>query len=315
MDFKETILGILETLKGREEFNNEVWKVRAYTTAIKNLKKKESIKTIEDIDGVAGVGKKIKARIVEILETGELAQARNINTTGFTALTELTGVHGIGTVKAKDLIEKHGITSVEQLTERQDLLNDQQKIGLKHYDDLKKRIPYSEMEKHLVYLKTVIDVPFEIVGSFRRKNKTSGDIDVLICSSDKSVLSRVIEACTKDKYIVDSLALGPKKFMGVVKAKRCKTCRRIDILLCPPLEYPFALLYFTGSAEFNQKMRAWVATNRNMSLSEHGFKDQSSGVALKMASIQSEEDIFKHLKLRYIPPEKRTPGATLSPVE
>ena len=31
--------------------------------------------------------------------------------------------------------------------------------------------------------------------------------------------------------------------------------RRIDIMYTSPEEYPFAVLYFTGSAEFNVKMR------------------------------------------------------------
>ena len=43
--------------------------------------------------------------------------------------------------------------------------------------------------------------------------------------------------------------------------------RRIDIMYTTPDQYPFAILYFTGSSEFNQKMRAEML-ERGMTLNE-----------------------------------------------
>ena len=63
-----------------------------------------------------------------------------------------------------------------------------------------------------------------------------------------------IDKLQESNYIVDDLARGPKKYNGLCKYNR-NPCRRIDIMYTKPEEYPFAILYFTGSMEFNAKMR------------------------------------------------------------
>ena len=78
---------------------------------------------------------------------------------------------------------KKGLTTIAQLRERQDeLLNDVQKKGLRHYEDILKRIPSSEVaEYEKVFRRAFNKVKqdgdeFEMLGSYRRGNKTSGDI-------------------------------------------------------------------------------------------------------------------------------------------
>jgi DNA polymerase/3'-5' exonuclease PolX len=80
--------------------------------------------------------------------------------------------------------------------------------------------------------------------------------------------------------------------------------RRIDILLTDPSNYYFALLYFTGSYNFNIYMRK-IALSKGLSLSEYGFKDSKGNLIDTTDSIHSEEDIFKYLELPYTPPHKR----------
>ena len=75
---------------------------------------------------------------------------------------------------------KHDIKTISQLRDHQDLLNDKQKIGLKYYDDILKRIPRSEIEQYERELHTIftdMNIPsstFEIVGSYRRGLPDSG---------------------------------------------------------------------------------------------------------------------------------------------
>ena len=89
-----------------------------------------------------------------------------------------------------------------------------------------------------------------IAGSYRRKKKDSGDIDILLRAEDQSVYEKFIERLIKDKYICETLAHGQKKFMGLSNINPSKfSNRRIDIMYTSPEEYPFAVLYFTGSAE------------------------------------------------------------------
>ena len=76
----------------------------------------------------------------------------------------------------------------------------------------------------------------------------------------------------------------------------------MDILITSQEEYPFALLYFTGSKEFNIEFRK-NAREHKVVLNEHGiFDDKSTRINL---DIRSEADIFNYFNLPYINPKYR----------
>ena len=85
--------------------------------------------------------------------------------------------------------------------------------------------------------------------------------------------------------------------------------RRIDIKVYAPEEYPFALLYFTGSGYFNRSMRWWSKKKFNeMSLGDKGFRLVSGAAESKVTHTKpflEERDIFEYLKLAYVAPEDR----------
>ena len=82
-----------------------------------------------------------------------------------------------------------------------------------------------------------------------------------------------------------------------------KSVIRLDIIIVPYSSYYTALMHFTGSAVFNQKMRLH-AKSMNMKLSEYGLYKHINKKDVKL-EINSENDIFDTLLLKYIPPEKR----------
>ena len=104
-----------------------------------------------------------------------------------------TNVYGIGPKKAEEL-EKSGLTSIDDLVKASyndsKLLNEKQKIGLKYYKDINARIPRSEITKFEQILTKQVTpdtkLKFEIVGSYRRGAKDSGDIDVIFTTTDPS---------------------------------------------------------------------------------------------------------------------------------
>lgn len=138
----------------------------------------------------------------------------------------------------------------------------------------------------------------DIVGSYRRGEESSGDIDVLLKSSNAEDCLNVVNKLKELKYITDTLALGDKKFMGVCKIGENKY-RRLDILLTPEDQYGYAMLYFTGSMKFNIAVRK-RALERGYSLNEHGFTP-SEGVPL----LKTEEEILNFLGIKMIDPKKR----------
>ena len=97
-----------------------------------------------------------------------------------------------------------------------------------------------------------------------------------------------------------TLAQGPTKFMGIVRLSDNYYGHRIDIRLVPAENYPFALLYFTGSQKFNILMRN-VAISMGLKLNEYTLSDSKG----KNYKANSEEDIFKILNLKYVAPKDR----------
>jgi DNA polymerase (family 10) len=138
--------------------------------------------------------------------------------------------------------------------------------------------------------------------------RTKASTRVPPVSEDIGEFQGVVAELQKTKYITDVLALGDKKCMAVVKLPRCRTHRRLDILLTPPSEYPYALLYFTGSQEFNIGMRTH-ALSRGYTLNEHGMKPlllDGNNKNPTAGDIKEERDIFTYLKLGFVRPEDRT---------
>lgn len=102
-------------------------------------------------------------------------------------------------------------------------------IFLRYFEDFEERIPKKEIEQIEKIMKDAImklsnEYIVTICGSYRRGKKESGDIDVLLThptytSKEKEskkkvlILRNVVECLEKKKLIVDTLSLGPTKFM------------------------------------------------------------------------------------------------------
>ena len=320
MDHKANILEALSKLQKKETAEKQVWKARAYSNAIKEIKTIDYIHTIDDVKNVKGIGKKITDKIQEIIDTGRLQQAENVNANPkYSAITDLTRVHAIGPSKAKELVEVYDIQCIDDLKEHTELLNSKQKMGLKYLDDFELRIPRKEMEKHEAFLRDAIPdtLCVQVVGSYRRGAKDSGDIDVLITSAnDNSVLNEedllktIVKQLEKAKYCVDTFALGDKKYLGVCKIKYGRHYRRLDLLITQRHEFPFAQLYFTGSQAFNVEMRNF-ALSKGYSLSEYGLKyvsGEKKGEFIE-TKFTTEESVFEFLGLHFVPPNERAAKA------
>ena len=312
----------LKILADYERINNEPFKVKAYEKVIDSIELYDkNIETLEDIKLLKGVGKKIEDKLIEFINTGNITEVDNaLNDPKYILGSKLKDIYGVGPAKITELMTK--VKDFEELREHPELLNDKQRLGLKYYDDMRIRIPIAEGRKHYKFVKKILDslykgdgagAEFEFVGSFRRKNKDMGDIDILIKNRPGLVIKDIIKAFEDSSYVIERLALGQNKFMGLCKLSPELPARRIDILVADPSYYYFALLYFTGSYNFNIQMRK-IALKKGLSLSEYGFKEANAANAAKAGKagildttdiIHSEEDIFKYLEMDYVEPHKR----------
>jgi DNA polymerase beta len=318
MDKKKQILDILNVLRQKATAEADKFRAIAFSKAIKAIEKLPAVNSLDDLTGVPGVGSGVKDRVAELFETGHLLEADEAKEDySLDAYNVLQEVHGIGPAKARDLITKHGIKTIAQLQEKAttnpDLLTHAQTVGLTYIDDLKKRIPRAEMEKHEAYVRRQLPKEFEmvVVGSYRRGLPNSGDFDVMITSRSLTELvaashfQQFIDLLADEGYLRGEFARGEHKFMGVCRlvGPGRKTHRHVDLLLCKPEEYWYTILYFTGSDVFNVSMRRYALT-KGYSLSEHGLKRIRDGV-LAPPIMNSEKDIFDFLGLEYVKPSDR----------
>uniref|UniRef100_A0A1A8ERH9 DNA-directed DNA/RNA polymerase mu n=3 Tax=Nothobranchius korthausae TaxID=1143690 RepID=A0A1A8ERH9_9TELE len=77
---------------------------------------------------------------------------------------------------------------------------------------------------------------------------------------------------------------------------------RVDLVVSPISQFAFALLGWTGSKLFERELRRWAGYEKGMSLSSHALYDNNQRKYLRASS---EEEIFAHLGLEFIPPSER----------
>ena len=337
-DKKPIILDALRLICKKEQQSRNSFKVKAYTKVIAALEAHVGpIKTMDDVANMPGVGASIRDKIKEILETGHLeaADALDAERPAMDASTDFQGIYGVGPAKAKELVQKRGLLSMDALVKALEadasVLNDKQRIGLKYYADLKLRIPRAEVAAFersvLATLKAAAPEARlfgEVVGSYRRGAEDSGDVDVLVtypegvsAAAALKGFKKVVQAMRESGVLLETLAEGPKKFMGIVRQGEGHAARRLDMLLTPPDEFGFAVLYFTGSDRFNVGMRSFALT-QGWSLNEHGLtrvnvESGTEGAAeVKLPSLRTERSIFDLFKVPYVEPRDRV--AFVAPV-
>ncbi len=326
MDKKELILQELDTMRKKELQDRQVFKARAYAKVIAQLQTLEHpVTSWDDLNGVSGIGEGIRKKIQEILDTGVLASAEDIRKEReFDVKEQFLQIYGVGPVKAKSLIHDKKIKSIAELRSavQKDpkLLNKNQTIGLKYYEDLLERIPRLEMEQHdmliqkaakKVFDKEKVVYTLQVVGSYRRGAESSGDIDVLLCIPDikdekesSRLFSKFCDELVHVNYMEEILAIGPKKCMGISRVHNRAKARRLDLLVTPEEQYAYALLYFTGSQKFNIAMRKH-ALERGYTMNEHGMVPLEGSDKPIPPMMKEERDIFTFLEYAFVPPSER----------
>ena len=342
-DVKKILLKIINKIAADK---TQYWqfKVKSYKHAEEILKDDMKLKTPENyLDEFRKGGMKLAdeekfkskngewksdlmKKIDSILKTGQVDGISLLTTDPKTlAIENFTKIPGIGPSTALRIFEEEEISTIEDLkliyNLNNKILNPKQAIGLKHYSDLQERIPKKEMDKwNDVLTQTFsdmgIDGRIELVGSYRRGNDTSGDIDVLITTDVKSsnimntYYNNLVQKNVADPK--DIIAKGPTKIMTVALID--KKYRHLDIFYHQKDSYPFALLFTTGSKEFNIKMRKH-ALEKGYSLNEQNLthkmatgKKVSSKEYLQKINKEfpeTEKDIFDFLDYTYISPKLR----------
>ena len=142
-------------------------------------------------------------------------------------------------------------------------------------------------------------INWDVAGSYRRGEPTSGDIDLLVESLPGLNMLGVVTLL--QSIIPAKLVQGESLFMGVVRLDEQHNGHRIDIRLVDSFYYPTSLMYFTGSQQFNILMRQ-RAIELEMKLNEYGLYLYGD---IQIPTM-TEQDIFKYLGVAYLSPIERT---------
>ncbi len=172
----------------------------------------------------------------------------------------------------------------------------------------------------------------QLAGSARRRRETIGDLDIVVGADPKdhdSVIQSILGLSgiaevkghgeSKVSLILESNVLGDSLGESSMDANLAESFLErssdatIDaqVRIVTPETFPFTLAYFTGSKEHNIRMRQ-AAIDRGLRLNEFGlFREEDAGETIGMEAAKhtllcsTEEDIYAHLGMNWIPPELR----------
>ena len=319
--YNEEFIDLMEKLNTIMSKQGEPFRARAYQKAQETLMAyPDDIYTTSQLKGKPGIGPTIIDKLDEYIKTGTLRVLEKEKTNPINILSD---IYGVGPKKARELVDAN-IKTIDELRTRQDeLLNDTQKIGLKYYEQILERIPRTEIEQYEKIFteqfdkvaKNFPDSKFEIVGSYRRGAQTSGDIDIIITGKTGGIYNAFVDELLKTKIILEVLSRGSSKTLVIAKLPGLEnTARRIDFLYSPPNEFPFAILYFTGSKAFNTVMRQY-ALDKGYTFNEHGIyklENKKKGAKIEKG-FKTEKDIFDFLGLQFKTPIERRDGRDIMP--
>jgi len=128
------------------------------------------------------------------------------------------------------------------------------------------------------------------VGSIRRKKSIVRDMDFLICSKNESILSKIK---FPNSDIIENGVYRKKLYLHDYGVK-------IDCFYTTPACRPYALLQYTGSKEFNIRVRAH-AKSKGFKLNQYGLY-RGDDMPFKF---NTERQILEFLGITYKKPEDR----------
>jgi DNA polymerase (family 10) len=302
-------IGEILAIKGENPF-----KTRAYENAARTveglgsgLDELVAAGTLTEIKGIGGA---LAKKITELVTTGSLKYYDELRASIPDGLLEMTRIPGMGPKKIRAVYEKLGISTVGELEyackENRLVALDgfgaktQQNI-LAGIEQLKRHADqylYSQASAQaravveaLESLGTRVVERLSIAGSLRRRKEVIRDIDVVAASSNPKKLMSFFVGLD---FVEANVAHGDTK-----SSVRLASGINCDLRVVPDAQYPYALLYLTGSKDHNIAIRA-RGKAKVYKINEYGLFRGERNIAC-----EDEAAIYEKLGLAYIPPELR----------
>ncbi|MFA5156076.1 MAG: DNA polymerase/3'-5' exonuclease PolX [Candidatus Omnitrophota bacterium] len=288
------------------------FRIRAYERAAQNIENLPG--DIADyaaggkLRQIPGIGQDLADKINEFLKTGKIKFYSQLRKQVPLAILELLEIPGVGPKTAKLLHEQLQVKSLSGLEKaiRSKKLEGLPGIKQKSIENIVKGIAILKEGRQRMSLAVAKQVSDEFIrpleklpetenisaaGSLRRRKETVRDIDILVTSRKPE---KIMGVFIKLPPVKDVLAHGLTK-----SAVRTKDGVQVDCRVVEARSFGAALVYFTGSKNFNIKLRK-LAIKKGLKVNEYGvFKKD------KFICGGSEEEVFKALGMKFIEPELR----------
>src|SRR5262245_15739169 len=261
------------------------------------------------------IGESIREKIVTLVKDGRLPYYEELRAKFPAGIFDLRRAQGLGPKKVKALYEELGVDDIEKLKAACEAgkvsklkgfgAKTEQKIleGIGFLAQMGQRVRLDQALPLAMHLMEGLRefpgvIRMEVCGSLRRRRETIRDIDILVSSKKPGpIMERFVTLPGVEQVI----GHGETKSSIIVAggAGHGRILINADLRVVDDKQYPFALLYFTGSKEHNVVLRG-RAQQRGLKLNEYELASNGKHVACK-----DEADIYRALDLDYIAPELR----------
>jgi DNA polymerase (family 10) len=313
------IADILEELGDLLEISgSNPFRIRAYRNAVHTVRGltrplSAMVEAGEDLTALPAIGKDLSAHIVKLVETGELARLEEISAEVPRSLVQLVKLDGVGPKKAKKLWESLGVTTVDEL---EAALKAGRVESLKGFGTASVKKILTSIEDFRRYsgrfliskvdelveplLDHMRDAPgverLEVAGSYRRRNETIGDVDLLVQAELPA--PAVMEHFTAFESVDRVVSAGDTRGAVVLRSGL-----EVDLRIVPRRSFGAALHYFTGSKEHNVAVRQ-MAQRQGLRVNEWGVfrlpeevgKEEGERVAG-----ETEASVFEAVGMAWVP--------------
>lgn len=301
-------IAVMLELRGENPF-----KSRAYYNAsrlIAELGDAELARLVHEdkLKEMKGIGAALDEKLKELVHTGRLAYHAELKEATPEGLFEMLKVPGLGPRKVSAIYQALEITTLAELEYacRENRLVQLKGFGAKTQQNILSGIEflrrhqghyfYSEAKALAADLVEGLEAcgyakKISLAGSIRRCLEVVKNIDLVVSGAAPEILIDSFLALDLVESLIDRQE---EKVTAELKGGINATAHFVE-----PEEYHFALQYYTGSKEHNLALKK-EAKALGFTLSRAGlFK------ADKPVLVLEEEDVYRALKLAYIPPELR----------
>ncbi len=344
------IAAILTEMADLLEIQGETnpFRIRAYRNAVYTVKEspdplRKIVEEGGDLTELPAIGKDMASHITELVTEGRLSILDEVARDVPRSLVQLTRLPGVGPKKVRKLWDELDITTLDELAEaaRAGRIAELEGFGKKSEEKILEAIERHKKRSGRFRLSSadelvqpliehMLEDPrverLEVAGSYRRRQETVGDIDLLAIASDPGP---VMERFTSYPQVRSVEKTGDTRGTVILASDL-----QVDLRILSAESYGSALVYFTGSKEHNIELRK-RALARGLSVSEYGVfrlaeEDEeaeaadvaadAAGEGTEAATVtsttgrelgervagRSEEDVYASVGLPWITPELRT---------